>query len=89
MKAIERRHLKKNEFAAGVERVSTFVRENRDRAVITGLVVAVVVVGVGGYFFLRHRTNDQASEMFGEAMAVTEAQIAPPSSLPQLASRRQ
>lgn len=82
MKAIERRHLKKNEFAEGVERVTGFVRQNRDQAVVTVLVVAVAVLGIGGYFFWHQRTNDRASEMFGEAMAITEAQIAPPSSLP-------
>ena len=82
MKAIERRHLKKNEFAEGVEKVTSFVRENRDRTIVTTLVVAVVVLGVGGYYFWRQRTNDRASEMFGMAMAITEAQIAPPSSLP-------
>lgn len=82
MKAIERRHLKKNEFAEGVERASAFLRENRDRTIVTVLVVVVLVLGAGGYLFWRQRTNDRASEMFGLAMAITEAQIAPPSTLP-------
>ena len=82
MKAIERRKLKKNEFAEGVERVTTFLRDNRDQTIVTALVVTIVVLGAGGYLFWRQRTNDRSSEMFGLAMAITEAQIAPPSTLP-------
>jgi TolA-binding protein len=82
MKAIERRHLKKNEFAERVEAATGFYRQHRDRLTVGVLVAAVLALGVGGYFFWKQRTNDHASEMFGLAMAVTEAQIAPASTLP-------
>lgn len=82
MKRIERRRLKRNEFIEGFETTVAYLRDNRDQLTVTGLVVAILALGVGGYFFWQRRVNDRASEMFGEAMAITEAQIAPPSTLP-------
>jgi TolA-binding protein len=82
MKAIERRHLKQNDFAATVKRATDYFQANRDQITVTALIIAVVVLGAGGYYFWKQRTNDHASEMFGLAMAITEAQIAPASTLP-------
>jgi TolA-binding protein len=82
MKAIERRHLKQNDFAATVKRAAAYFEANREAITVTAVVVAVVVLAGGGFYFWKQRTNDHASEMFGLAMAITEAQIAPPSTLP-------
>jgi TolA-binding protein len=82
MKAIERRHLKQNDFVATVKRATDYFQTNRETITVTAVVVAVVALAGGGFYFWKQRTNDHASEMFGLAMAITEAQIAPPSTLP-------
>jgi tetratricopeptide (TPR) repeat protein len=81
MKSSERHQLKQNEFVLGVAKATSFLQSNRDQVVLTAIVVAVLVLGAGGFFFWRGRTDDRAGEMFGEAMAITEAQIVPPSSV--------
>jgi TolA-binding protein len=82
MKASERHQLKQNDFARSVEEIVGYAKTNRDQITVVALIVALVVLGGGGYMYWRQRTNDHASEMFGIAMAITEAQIAPASSLP-------
>jgi TolA-binding protein len=82
MKAIERRHLKQNEFAATVKRATEYFQAHREAIALTAVIVLVVVLAGGGFYLWKQQTNDHASEMFGLAMAITEAQIAPPSTLP-------
>ena len=82
MKAQERHHLKQNEFAATVARVSDSVRENRSRLVIGVLVVAVLLTAVGGYFWWRGRTQNEAGALLAAAMVITQSPIAPAPTLP-------
>jgi TolA-binding protein len=82
MKAQERHHLKQNDFVATVARVSAWFVQNRDRVMMGAVAVVVVIVVGGGYLFWRKHTSDQASAMFGAAMAIVEAPIAPASTLP-------
>jgi len=82
MKAKERRHLKQNEFALTVNRLMAAAGENQQRLV--ALVVAVVIVlgSVGGYVWWRKRAADAAGALLGDALAVQQAEIVPPSTLP-------
>ena len=82
MKTKERHHLKQNEFAATVGRLTTMARDQRDRVVVIALVVVVVIALAGGYFFFAKHKRDQAGAAFATAMAVFEAQIAPAPTVP-------
>ena len=82
MKAQQRHQLKQNDFAATVTRISNVVAENRDRVLMAGVALIVIIVIGGGYLFWRKHTNDQASGLLGAAMAIQEAPIAPASTLP-------
>ena len=42
----------------------------------------LAIVVVGGYFWWPKRTNDRAGALLGQAMATTQAQIAPAPTLP-------
>ncbi len=82
MKAQQRHQLKQNDFAATVARVTTTVREQRDRAVMV-VVIAVIAIGAGtGYYLWRKHARDQSGALFAAAMAVTESQIAPAPTVP-------
>ncbi len=82
MKAQERHHLKQNEFAATVARVSDSVRNNRHR-LATGFLIVVLAAGaVGGYFWWRKHRNDQAGALLASAMVVTQSPIAPAPTVP-------
>jgi TolA-binding protein len=82
MKTKERHHLKQNEFAATVGRLTTVARERRDRITLI-VIVAVVVVAIAiGYTLFTKRKRDQAGAAFASAMAVFESQIAPAPTVP-------
>jgi TolA-binding protein len=82
MKRSERHHLKENELALSVaharERFQQYQRQITGGAVL----VVLVVVGVGGFFWSRQRTDTQSRLMLLEAMAVAEAQVVPPPAPP-------
>ena len=82
MKTVERRHLKQNEFARTVQSASTWVAENRDLTVKVAGAALVVLVLVGGYLFWRKHTDDQAGTWLGIAMAIADAPVVPPPTLP-------
>jgi len=82
MKAKERHHLKENEFVTTTATVVEAVRANRDQFLI-GAIAVVLVVGIGGGWWYWHkRTNDEASSMLGIGMAIAQAPIAPPPTVP-------
>jgi predicted negative regulator of RcsB-dependent stress response len=82
MKAQERHHLKENEFAVRAAWVFEQITTNRTRilAIVGGIVVVAAVVA--GYFYFRSRAADQASAVLGAAVAIQQATIAPPSTIP-------
>jgi TolA-binding protein len=82
MKAQQRHHLKQNEFAETVARVTTGVVENRDRIVIGTIAAVVVIALAGGLFYWSRHRNDQASAMYGVAVTIQEAPIVPPPTVP-------
>jgi TolA-binding protein len=82
MKAQERHHLKQNEFAIQAAKVAESFNQNRSRIVTVVVAVVVVGVAVGGYFWWTKRTNDRASALLGQAMAISQSQIAPAPTLP-------
>jgi TolA-binding protein len=82
MKAQQRHQLKQNDFVATMARVMAVVTEHRDRLVLGGAVALLALAIGGGYFWWRQHTNDQAGALFGTAMAITEAPIAPPPTVP-------
>lgn len=82
MKAAERHHLKKNEFATTAIRVARALAENRNR-VVGAVLVLVLLAGVaGGVTWWRKHTADQAGALLGIAIAISESRIAPASTLP-------
>src|SRR5262245_25975528 len=82
MKTRERHHLKQNEFAATVGRLTVAAREQRDKLVLIAIVVLVVVAIAGGYTYFTKHKRDEAGAAFAAAMAVNEAQIAPAPTVP-------
>jgi len=82
MKSTERHQLKENEFAATARRAIETLREN-GRSLLLGLLAVVVVAGgVLGYLMVRQNRANEAGARLGEAMAIAQASIAPPSTLP-------
>ena len=82
MKAQERHHLKQNEFAETVARLSTLAREHRDRLLLGTVAVLVVIGSVSGVWVWRNGKRDQAGAAFARAMAVLQSQIAPAPTVP-------
>jgi len=82
MKAQERHQLKQNEFAVTVAKVSGAVNENRNLVLGAIAVALIAVIALGGYFWYRGHTNDQAGALLGKAMVIVQSQIAPPPTLP-------
>jgi outer membrane protein assembly factor BamD (BamD/ComL family) len=82
VKTVERHHLKENEFAKSVQSVSGWVADNRDLTVKVAAAALIVVVLGGGYFLWRNHTNDQAGSWLGTAMAIADAPVVPPPTLP-------
>ena len=82
MKAQERHHLKTNEFAVTTAKVAQALTVYKNAiAVVLTVVMAIVVFG-GGFFWWQRRTANQAGALLGQAMAITQAQIAPAPTLP-------
>jgi TolA-binding protein len=82
MKTKERHHLKANEFVSTTARVVETVTEHRDRIMMGAIVLAVVLIAGGGYWYWRHSTAQQAGSLLGIAMAMEQAPIVPAPSLP-------
>jgi hypothetical protein len=82
MKSTERHQLKQNEFAATTERVIVAAREHGRRIGLVVVLALVVVGGVAGFLVMRKARADRAGAMLGTAMAIAQAPIAPPSTLP-------
>jgi TolA-binding protein len=82
MKAQEPQHLKQNEFAATTARLAGEFAENRDRILMIGGAVVLVVAIAAGYFYIRKQSDDRASARFGEALRIEQAPIVPAPTLP-------
>ncbi len=82
MKAYQRHQLKQNDFAATVSRLLTALQEYRDKILVAGLAVVVLGGVVGGYYYWHRHQNDQASALFGVAMSIYQAPIAPAPTVP-------
>jgi TolA-binding protein len=75
MKAEERHKLKTNEFADRAAWVADQVQTNSSRVVGVAAAVVAILAIVGGYFYFRGRSSDQASAALGAALAVQQAPI--------------
>jgi predicted negative regulator of RcsB-dependent stress response len=82
MKAKQRHQLKQNDFAESAMRVAGVITEHRRRIVPAVVAALVVIAGASGYFVWRKGQADKAGALLGTAMAISQAQIAPPSTLP-------
>lgn len=82
MKAKARHDLRQNEFAEAASRVIEAVRArpNEILAVVGGAVLVALLVG--GFLLWRKHVADSAGALLGIAMAQSQAQIAPASTLP-------
>jgi TolA-binding protein len=82
MKARERHQLKQNDFAAAAMRVAAAMTANRDRLILLGVAVVVIVGAAGAYAYWRKTAADEAGARLGEALAVAQSAIVPASTLP-------
>lgn len=82
MKAGERHHLKTNEFAIRVARVTEFAATHRDRLVLGAAGVAVLILAIVGYSWYRGNTTNKAEALLGAAMTTYEAPIVPAPTIP-------
>jgi predicted negative regulator of RcsB-dependent stress response len=75
---ITRRELKTDKFAVEVEHTVDFVTEHRRELIIYGsVVVAVVLISVGIYFFQRHQ-HAVREQALADAIQIQEAPVGPP-----------
>jgi TolA-binding protein len=82
MKAQERHQLKQNEIAITAGRFLTAVAAHRDRIILGAVVLVAVGAAAGGYGYWKGRTEDQASALLAQAMAVSQAPIVPAPTVP-------
>jgi TolA-binding protein len=78
MKRSERHHLKENEFAHTLGRVSDAVTTNSQRITWGLIAAAVIAAAVTGYFLWRGRVEGRAGALLAEAMTVAESPVVPP-----------
>ena len=75
MKRSERKHLKTNEVATTIVRVTNFL-ENRAREIrFVAVALGIILVGLSGYLYWQDRLNTEASELLAEAMAVMRTPV--------------
>jgi TolA-binding protein len=82
MKRTERHHLKENELAHTVGRV-TDALSTRGREIsyaVAGLLI--VAIAIGAYFIWRGRTEAAAGALLAQALTIAEAPVAPPGDTP-------
>jgi len=82
MKAGERHHLKTNEFAIRLARVTEFVATHRDKLVLGSVGIVALIVILVGYSWYRGSTADKAEALLGVAMTTHEAPIVPAPTVP-------
>lgn len=82
MRAHERQHLKRNEFAIRVARITEILATYRDRVILGAVIVAVLVVAGAAYSWWRGNTAEKAGAMLGVAMTIYEAPIVPAPTVP-------
>lgn len=78
MKRTERHHLKENEVAEWVLGLREWFEANRTATTYGALAIGVLAVAIAGTTLWRQSSENRASAMLAEAMAVAEARIAAP-----------
>lgn len=82
MNSTERHELKRNAFAETTVNVVDSVRENRRRIFVGVGILAVLLAITGGVMAWRARQANAAGALLGHAMAISQAQVVPASTLP-------
>jgi tetratricopeptide (TPR) repeat protein len=82
MKRSERHHLKENEVAQSVMRAREQFEEHKHSIIGIGALVGLIVVVVVGVLWWRQHTDSLSRAMLVEAMAIEQAQVAPPPPAP-------
>ncbi len=82
MKRSERHRLKENEVALSVARAREQFEEHKRSILTTAIILAIVVIAVGGFFWRRHHVDTESRAMLVDAMAIEQAQVAPPPAPP-------
>jgi TolA-binding protein len=82
MKAQERHRLKENAFASNTVRVIESMTEYRDRWIMGGAAVVLLIAAVGGFTLWRQHASETGGAMLGIALAIEQAQIAPAPTVP-------
>lgn len=77
MKRSERHHLKENEVALSVARATQTFEQYKSQITTAATVIVGVLVIVVGVLLWRQHVDSKARIMFGEAMAIAEAPVAP------------
>lgn len=82
MKRSERHRLKENEVALSVARAREQFEEHKRSILTTAIIVAILVIGVGGFLWRRHYVDTQSRALLVDAMSVEQAQVVPPTPPP-------
>jgi predicted negative regulator of RcsB-dependent stress response len=82
MKAKERHQLKQNEFAETTRRTIDVLKTNQRQITLAAVAVVLVAGGIGGFLLYRSSRANEAGAKLGTAMAIAQATISPPSTLP-------
>lgn len=82
MKAKERHQLKQNEFAESARQAIDSITENRRTLGIAVAAAVIVIGGLAAFYMVRSGRANEAGAKLGAAMAIAQATISPPSTLP-------
>lgn len=77
MKRIERKKIKKNEFAESVARAQAVLAEHRRQVTTITIIVVAIAVSAGVFFTWRASRNAKATTMLATALATAEAPVVP------------
>jgi TolA-binding protein len=78
MKRTERHRLKENEISHVLGTATERLRENKSTFGLITAVLVVALVGVGGYWTWKSRTENRAQAMLGEAITIAQAPVEEP-----------
>jgi hypothetical protein len=78
MKRTERHRLKENELSHVLSAATERLRENRSTFGLIAAIVIVALVGIGGYWVWKTRSENRAQVMLSEAITIVQAPVEEP-----------
>ena len=78
MKRTERHRLKENELSQVLGTATERLRENKNTFGLIAAIVVIALVGIGGYWAWKTRSENRAQVMLGEAITIVQAPVEEP-----------